>query len=157
MRGVFGLNTLSNIMIIRQCYLLHVLACNSVNVHVFYACRYSVLMCMLYIVMKMAILVQKGTPVLDYPSILIQNSMCKFNFLAPVSLSMPHTGLFSQNYCFLPLDSFFAGETTIAKKTVKRTTFPNGTFSYEVEMFVTPAILVRRSKLAQFYSNLQLL
>ena len=68
--------------------------------------------------------------------------MCKFNFLADVSLSMPHTGLFSQNYCFLLLHSFFAGETTIAKKTVERTTFPNGTFSYEVEMFVTPAILV---------------
>ena len=33
-------------------------------------------------------------------------------------------------------------ETTIAKKPVRRTTFPNGTFSYEVDMFVTPALMV---------------
>jgi leishmanolysin-like peptidase len=37
--------------------------------------------------------------------------------------------------------SFIPDETTIAKKAVRRTTFPNGTFSYMVEFFVTPALM----------------
>ena len=42
----------------------------------------------------------------------------------------------------VPLLSFTPDETTIAKKEVRRTTFPNGTFSYKVDMFVTPALMV---------------
>ena len=38
--------------------------------------------------------------------------------------------------------SFIPDETTITKKAVRRTTFPNGTFSYMVEFFVTPALMV---------------
>jgi leishmanolysin-like peptidase len=37
--------------------------------------------------------------------------------------------------------AFTPDETTIAKKEVRRTTFPNGTFSYKVDMFVTPALM----------------
>ena len=45
-------------------------------------------------------------------------------------------------FLILTVRSYVPDTNTVAKQEIKRTTFPNGTFSYMVDAFVTPALVV---------------